>query len=233
MAEEVQRRGYTFPYLIDETQEVAKAYQAACTPDFYVFDKDRRLVYRGQMDSSRPGNDIPVTGEDLRKALDAVLVRQPGLEAAAGQPGLQHQVEAGQRAGLIHLASWRRPGGLIEVNWDGQGACRSRKPMPASRWAGAREPLRRLASAVGGDGQFTPTITLECRKYAKNLERPAQTLAILVTVAKLGFMRAVAGGCFTIRPSGPRQKEAAFGSPSRVARGSSREPFSVWVFHWE
>ena len=77
MAEEVERRGYTFPYLIDETQEVAQAYQAACTPDFYVFDKERRLVYRGQMDSSRPGNDIPVTGEDLRKALDAVLSGSP------------------------------------------------------------------------------------------------------------------------------------------------------------
>jgi len=77
MAEEVRRRGYTFPYLIDETQEVAKAYRAACTPDFFVFDKDRKLVYRGQMDSSRPGNSIPVTGKDLREALDAVLQGQP------------------------------------------------------------------------------------------------------------------------------------------------------------
>jgi len=77
MAEEVRRRGYTFPYLIDETQEVAKAYRAACTPDFFVFDKDRRLVYRGQMDSSRPGNNLPVTGKDLREALDAVLRGQP------------------------------------------------------------------------------------------------------------------------------------------------------------
>ena len=73
MAAEAQQRGYSFPYLYDESQEVAKAYQAACTPDFYVFDKKRRLVYRGQMDSSRPGNDLPVTGEDLRAALDAVL----------------------------------------------------------------------------------------------------------------------------------------------------------------
>ncbi len=82
MAEEAQHRGYTFPYLVDETQEVAKAYQAACTPDFFVFDQDQRLVYRGQMDSSRPGNDLPVTGEDLRAALDAVL---------AGHPVCQHQ----------------------------------------------------------------------------------------------------------------------------------------------
>jgi len=73
MAQEARQRGYGFPYLYDATQEVAKAYRAACTPDFYVFDKDRRLVYRGQMDSSRPGNNIPVTGEDLRAALDAVL----------------------------------------------------------------------------------------------------------------------------------------------------------------
>ncbi len=73
MLEEVERRNYTFPYLINESQAVAKAYRAACTPDFFVFDRDHKLVYRGQMDSSRPGNDIPVTGEDLRAALDAVL----------------------------------------------------------------------------------------------------------------------------------------------------------------
>ena len=73
MAEEAKRRGYSFPYLYDQTQETAKAYHAACTPDFYVFDKQRRLVYRGQIDASRPGSDIPVTGDDLRAALDAVL----------------------------------------------------------------------------------------------------------------------------------------------------------------
>ena len=64
---------YTFPYLYDETQEVAKAYDAACTPDFYVFDTDLKLKYRGQMDNSRPGNNIPVTGEDLRHALDCII----------------------------------------------------------------------------------------------------------------------------------------------------------------
>jgi peroxiredoxin len=77
MVEEAKQRGYTFPYLYDETQEVAKAYQAACTPDFYVFDKEHRLAYRGQMDDSRPGNGIPVTGQDLRAALDAVLAGRP------------------------------------------------------------------------------------------------------------------------------------------------------------
>ena len=73
MAEEIKSRGYTFPYLVDETQAVAKAYRAACTPDFYLYDRERRLAYRGQMDASRPGNNIPVSGEDLRQALDAVL----------------------------------------------------------------------------------------------------------------------------------------------------------------
>ncbi len=73
MVELSKRWGFTFPYLYDETQEVAKAYDAACTPDFYVFDKELRLVYRGRMDDSRPGNDKPLTAADLRAALDAVL----------------------------------------------------------------------------------------------------------------------------------------------------------------
>jgi peroxiredoxin len=77
MAEEIKQVGYTFPYLYDESQEVAKAYRAACTPDFYLFDGDRRLVYRGQFDDSRPGNGRPVTGADLRAALDAVLAGRP------------------------------------------------------------------------------------------------------------------------------------------------------------
>ena len=77
MKEEVKSAGYLFPYLYDETQAVAKAYRAACTPDIYLFDKDRKLVYRGQMDDSRPGNGIPVTGKDLRAALDAVLAGKP------------------------------------------------------------------------------------------------------------------------------------------------------------
>jgi peroxiredoxin len=80
MAQEVELRGYTFPYLYDESQAVAKVYRAACTPDFYVFDKSRKLVYRGQMDSSRPESGTPVTGEDLRAALDAVLAGQPVSE---------------------------------------------------------------------------------------------------------------------------------------------------------
>ena len=73
MVHEAEDRGYTFPYLYDETQEVAKAYRAACTPDFFLFDRDRRLVYRGQFDSSRPDSGTAPTGSDLRAALDAVL----------------------------------------------------------------------------------------------------------------------------------------------------------------
>ena len=80
MAREALETRYTFPYLFDETQEVAKAYGAACTPDFFLFDRERRLVYRGQMDGSRPGNGVPVTGADLRKALDAVLAGGPAPE---------------------------------------------------------------------------------------------------------------------------------------------------------
>ncbi|HNZ48800.1 MAG TPA: thioredoxin family protein [Candidatus Hydrogenedentes bacterium] len=77
MALEVKDAGYTFPYLYDETQEVAKAYGAACTPDFFLFDAQKRLVYRGQMDDARPGNNRPVTGADLRAALDALLAGKP------------------------------------------------------------------------------------------------------------------------------------------------------------
>ncbi|MFC1622145.1 thioredoxin family protein [Patescibacteria group bacterium] len=71
--ENMKNEDYPFPYAFDETQEVAKAYKAACTPDIYVFDQERKLVYRGQLDDSRPGNNIPVTGIDLRNAIDAVL----------------------------------------------------------------------------------------------------------------------------------------------------------------
>lgn len=73
MREEVKSTGYQFPYLYDESQAVARAYQAACTPDFFLFDKDFRLVYRGQFDDSRPESDIPVTGKDLRAAVEKLL----------------------------------------------------------------------------------------------------------------------------------------------------------------
>lgn len=87
MKDEVKSAGYIFPYLYDEAQAVAKAYRAACTPDIFLFDRGRRLVYRGQFDASRPGNGIPVTGKDLRAALDAVLAGKsvaPDQKASIG-----------------------------------------------------------------------------------------------------------------------------------------------------
>lgn len=82
MKAEAASAGYTFPYLYDATQDVAKSYKAACTPDFFLFDQDHSLVYRGQFDSSRPGNGVPITGDDLRAAVEAVLA---GREVSAEQ----------------------------------------------------------------------------------------------------------------------------------------------------
>ena len=93
MADEALRQGWTFPYLHDEDQSVAQAYRAACTPDFFLFDGERRLVYRGQLDASRPGNGLPVTGADLRAAVHAVL---------AGRP-----VDADQRPSLGCNVKWK------------------------------------------------------------------------------------------------------------------------------
>ncbi len=77
MRAEAAAAGYTFPYLVDESQEVARAYQAACTPDFFLFDRDQKLVYRGQLDGSRPGNSVAPSGSDLRGALDTLLAGHP------------------------------------------------------------------------------------------------------------------------------------------------------------
>jgi thiol-disulfide isomerase/thioredoxin len=77
MRDTAQRLGYPFPYLYDESQDVARAYQAACTPDLYVFDGDLKLAYRGRLDGSTPGNEVPLSGQDLRAALDAVLAGRP------------------------------------------------------------------------------------------------------------------------------------------------------------
>ena len=77
MKEEIDNFGYEFPYLIDGDQSVAKSYRAACTPDFFMFDAEKKLVYRGQLDGSRPSNDVPVNGADLRAAIDAVLSGDP------------------------------------------------------------------------------------------------------------------------------------------------------------
>ena len=80
MAEDIAEFGYSFPYLYDESQQVAHAYEAACTPDFFLFDGEQRLAYRGRFDASRPGNGLPITGADLRAALDAVLGGGPAAE---------------------------------------------------------------------------------------------------------------------------------------------------------
>jgi peroxiredoxin len=87
MKDEVKNAGYIFPYLYDESQAAAKSYRAACTPDIFLFDKNQKLVYRGQFDDSRPGNGIPVTGKDLRAALDSVLASKsvsPNQNASIG-----------------------------------------------------------------------------------------------------------------------------------------------------
>jgi peroxiredoxin len=102
MVREAEERGYPFPYLYDETQEVAKAYRAACTPDFYLFDADRRLVYRGQLDASRPGGDVPVTGRDLRVALDGLLAGEPPLTDQVPSLGCNVKWRAGHEPDYFH-----------------------------------------------------------------------------------------------------------------------------------
>ena len=94
LKEMAERLGFTFPFCFDETQDVAKAYRASCTPDFYLFDRERKLVYRGQLDDSRPGSNKPVTGRDLRTAIDAVL---------AGNP-----VDRNQKASIGCSIKWKR-----------------------------------------------------------------------------------------------------------------------------
>jgi peroxiredoxin len=102
MVAEAEQRGYSFPYLYDETQEVAKAYRAACTPDFYVFDREQRLVYRGQMDGSRPESGVPVTGADLRAALDAVLAGRPVAAEQRPSMGCNIKWKPGQAPEYFH-----------------------------------------------------------------------------------------------------------------------------------
>lgn len=95
MAKLAKQKGFTFPYLYDETQEVAKIYHAACTPDFFVFNEHRELVYRGQMDDSRPGNGVPITGADLSAALDAILEGSPVPETQKPSMGCNIKWKAG------------------------------------------------------------------------------------------------------------------------------------------
>ena len=102
MVREAEDRGYLFPYLYDETQEVAKAYHAACTPDFYLFDAEKKLAYRGQLDSSRPGNDLPVTGSDLRGAIDALLAGRPPRDDQKPSIGCNIKWKAGHEPPYFH-----------------------------------------------------------------------------------------------------------------------------------
>ncbi len=95
MKEEAKKAGYLFPYLYDETQMVAKSYHAACTPDIFLFDRNQRLVYRGQFDASRPNNGIPVTGNDLRAALDALLAGKAVSEKQIPSIGCNIKWKAG------------------------------------------------------------------------------------------------------------------------------------------
>jgi thiol-disulfide isomerase/thioredoxin len=97
MREMAQSEGWRFPYLFDETQQVAKEYRAACTPDFFLFDAGRRLTYRGQLDDSRPGNSIPVSGDDLRAAIEAVLAGEAVLEDQKPSMGCNIKWRAGNQ----------------------------------------------------------------------------------------------------------------------------------------
>jgi thiol-disulfide isomerase/thioredoxin len=95
MKQEAAEAGYRFPYLFDEKQEVARAFRAACTPDFFLFDRNRRLVYRGQFDGSRPKSEVPVTGADLRAAADAVLAGKPAPDLQKPSVGCNIKWSAG------------------------------------------------------------------------------------------------------------------------------------------
>ncbi len=103
MVKEARELGYVFPYLFDETQETAKAYSAACTPDFFLFDRDRKLINRGQFDDSRPGNARPVTGEDLRRAADAVLAGELVREDQKPSIGCNIKWKAGNEPAYFAL----------------------------------------------------------------------------------------------------------------------------------
>ncbi len=95
MIKEIARQDYSFPYLFDENQEVAKQYQAACTPDFFLFDENKKLVYRGQFDDSRPGNEIAVTGKDLQQAVDHLIKKLPPLNKQKPSLGCNIKWQAG------------------------------------------------------------------------------------------------------------------------------------------
>ena len=104
MAKFASERGFSFPYLYDESQSVARAYRAACTPDFFLFDGERRLVYRGQLDGARPSNDVPIDGRELRAALDAVLTGAPIPEPQLPSMGCNIKWKPGSEPDYFPLA---------------------------------------------------------------------------------------------------------------------------------
>lgn len=108
MRKEIADGGYPFPYLVDETQNVAKAFRAACTPDFFLFDRDRRLVYRGQFDDSRPSNSIPTSGADLRAAADAVLEGRTPSTVQKPSIGCNIKWKAGNAPEYFAAEVWSR-----------------------------------------------------------------------------------------------------------------------------
>ena len=103
MARVAEEKDFTFPYLYDESQSVAKAYKAACTPDFFLFDGERKLVYRGQMDDSRPGNGKPVTGADLKAAMDAVLAGSKVSRSQKPSMGCNIKWKSGNEPAYIRI----------------------------------------------------------------------------------------------------------------------------------
>jgi peroxiredoxin len=108
MRQEAREAGYTFPYVFDETQNVAKAFHAACTPDLFLFDAARRLVYRGQFDDSRPRNSVPVTGRDLRAACDALLEGRPVSAAQTPSVGCNIKWKPGNEPNVASAPMTRR-----------------------------------------------------------------------------------------------------------------------------
>jgi peroxiredoxin len=166
MAEEIQLAGYTFPYLYDETQDVARAYHAACTPDFFLFDKDQCLVYRGQFDDSRPKNGRAVTGEDMRC-----------LERRARRPLAQRRPKAQRR--LQHQMA-RRPSHLRPLS-----RTRQAKPRFACR-SGLTRSLRKPRGLCGGSPARSKfehahsNPSFECRAFFERATlarpRPRRTL---------------------------------------------------------
>lgn len=149
MAEEARAAGYTFPYLYDETQSVAKAYHAACTPDFFLFDQERRLAYRGQFDSSRPGNGKPVTGKDLRAALDEVLAGRPVCIKQVPSIGCNIKWKPGHEPDYFH------PGSAGASAHDERSAPRGRTHHGDAALPIARKGQWRLSVAAHGNWHAT------------------------------------------------------------------------------